>query len=250
MNQGGREQQGSQRQRPAYEAGASLCIPGGRRFHRPPWAFAQGGFLHLRFSPIILCMKEIPTKKIQTLAQIAADLAEGQNFNITRLTILKGLCADPDAAAKFALHIAKLAQKKMKVSKPTYKRLIAAGVRVISRHLKTPTEKTEERLWDLFTEAKEAQSRCEHQQWADVRIIKCWELLIVETALECVLRPWASSVLGYQVARKYAEKFDSRFGSGLIPKSAGFVEEIAEFWGRYYLGRGWRKKLGSVSPNH
>ena len=48
-------------------------------------------------------------KKIQALAKLAADLRQGQNFNITKLTIIKSLCSDPDAAAKFALFIAKLA---------------------------------------------------------------------------------------------------------------------------------------------
>lgn len=188
------------------------------------------------------------TTKIQTLAQIAADLAEGRNFNVTRLTILKGLCADPKAAAKFALNVAKLAQKRMKPAKSAnrreYRRLIAASVRAMAAYLKKPTEKAKERLWDLHAEARQAQNRYEHQRWGAVRIVECWELLIVETAMECVLHPWASSQLGYQVARQYAEKYDSRFPSGLVPKSAPMVEEIAEFWGRFYLGRGWRKKVG------
>jgi len=52
-----------------------------------------------------------------------------------------------------------------------------------------------------------------------------------------------ASVIGYQAARLYAERFDSHYGSGLIPKSAPMVEEIAEFWGRHFLGRGWRRKV-------
>jgi hypothetical protein len=42
-------------------------------------------------------------KRIRTLAQIAAALRGGDHFTITRLTIVKGLCAGPQAAAKFAL---------------------------------------------------------------------------------------------------------------------------------------------------
>ncbi len=191
-------------------------------------------------------------KKIQTLAQIAADLRAGKDFNITRLTLIKSLCEDPEAAAKFALHIAKLTQKNFLAGRAgrgdtkkcqKYKGLIAASIRAMTGYLRTPTEKAKERLWDLFTKAKDAQSKVEHQQWADVRIIECWELLIVETAMECVLHPWHSSIIGYQLARKYAERYDSRYGTGLLPKSAPMVEEIAEFWGRHYLGRGWRKKV-------
>jgi len=94
-------------------------------------------------------------KKLQTLAPIAADLRQGQHFNITRLTILKDLCADPKAAATFARHIAKLTRRKMK---------------------------------------------------------------------------FAKSAKQQRFAR-------------LIAKSAPMMEEIAEFWGRHFLGRAWRKKL-------
>jgi hypothetical protein len=69
------------------------------------------------------------------------------------------------------------------------------------------------------------------------------ELVVVETALECVLRPWASPDLGYCLARQYAERYNSRYGTGLIPESAPMVEDIADFWGRHVLGRGWRKRV-------
>ena len=193
-------------------------------------------------------------KKIQALAKIAADLRHGKDYNITRLTLIESLCSDPDAAAKFALHIAKLAQRQFKArrsgdTKPTkrqeYGRLIAAAIPAMTRYLKSPTETTKSKLWELYERAKEAQNKVEHQQWADVRIIECWELLIVEKAMECMLYPMHASIIGYQVARKYAEKYDPHYGTGLIPKSASMVEEIAEFWGRHYLGRGWKKKVGA-----
>ena len=37
-------------------------------------------------------------------------------------------------------------------------------------------------------------------------------------------------------------------GTGLIPKSAPMIEEIAEFWGCYYLGPGMEEEGGSVAP--
>ena len=184
-------------------------------------------------------------KKLRTLAQIAAKLQEGDHFEVTRLTALKGFCADPEAAAKFALHLAKLTEAKAKPTKQEYERLIAEGVKVMTRHLRKPTEQTKARLEELLAQAKQTQSKIEHQRWADVRLVECWDLLIVETAMECILQPWNSSAIGYQLARKYAEKFDSRYGSGLNQKSAPMVEEIAEFWGRHSFGRGWRKVVGA-----
>ena len=198
-------------------------------------------------------MKEVPAKtvkKVRTLAQIAADLRQGEDFNITRLTVLKSLCSDPDAAAQFALYLAKKTQQQMKrpgrspsKTKQRYQRLAGKAVRGMTSYLKKPTDEAESSLDDVHSEIQGVQDQYENQRWGSVRIIKSRELLVVETALECVLRPWGSSILGYHLARQYAERYDSRYGTGLIPKSAPMVEDIAEFWGRYFLGRGWRKRL-------
>jgi hypothetical protein len=193
-------------------------------------------------------------KKLQTLVQIAADLRQGQHFNITRLTVIKSFCSDPDAAAKFSLHIARLAQRQFEGrrrgdTKPTkwqeYKQLIAAAIPAMTRYLKSPTEKTKDKLLELYRRAKEAQNKYEHQQWGDVRIIECWDLLIVETAMDCLLSPWHAPIFAYQVARQYTERHDPHHGPGLNHKSAPMVEEIVVFWGRHFLGRGWRKKVGT-----
>ena len=198
-------------------------------------------------------MNEVPAatiKKIQTLVQIAADLRHGKDFNITRLTMLKSLCSDPDATAKFALCIAKKTQQAMKRSgrspsktKQRYQRLVGSAVRRMTKHLKEGTTETKSSLDDVHSEIQSVQNKYERQRWGAVRIIKSMELLVVETALECVRYPWASSDLGYRLARQYAERYDSRYFNGLIPKSAPMVEDIAEFWGKHFLGRGWRKRL-------
>ncbi len=55
-------------------------------------------------------------KKVQSLDKMAADLRSGQQFKITRLTMLKSLCEDSEAAAEFALFLAKKAQQQLKAS--------------------------------------------------------------------------------------------------------------------------------------
>ena len=197
-------------------------------------------------------MKEVPPKtlkKIQTLAQIAVDLRQGKDFNITRLTMLKSLYSDPDAA-QFALYIAKKTQQAMKRpgrsrsrKQQRYQRLVGKAVCGMTSYLKKPTDEEKSSLHELLSEIRSVQDRYEHQRWGLVRIIESRELLVVETALECVLHPWASSDLGYRLARRYAERYSPRYTNGLIPESAPFVEDIAEFWGRHFLGRGWRRQL-------
>ena len=198
-------------------------------------------------------MNEVPAKtlkKIQTLTEIAADLRQGKDFNITRLTMLKSLCSDSDAVAQFALYVAKKTQQGMKPpgrspseTRQRYQRLAGKAVRGMTSYLKKPTGEAEESLDNLLSEIRSVQDRYERQQWGPVRIIKSRELLVVEMALECVLNPWYSSVLGYRLARQHAERYNSRYGTGLIPESAPFVEDIAEFWGKHLLGRGWKKRL-------
>jgi len=198
-------------------------------------------------------MNEVPAatiKKIRNLAQIAADLRQGRDFNITRLTMLKSLCGDPDAAAQFALYIAKKTQQAMKrpgrsLSKKQqrYQRLVSRAVRTMTAYLKNPTEAVDTDLHELLLEVRSVQDRYEHQRWGPVRIIESMELLVAETALQCVLHPWASSDSGYRLARQYAERYNPRYGTGLIPETAPFVDDIAEFWGKHLFGRGWKKRL-------
>ena len=192
-------------------------------------------------------------KKIQTLAEIAAELRQGKSFKVTRLTLLKNLCNRPEDAAKFAVHLAKRTLKRMQEQKcPShitsdnwehYLKLAAMATRVMTKRVKQAIAEEPLPLDALRTEIRNAQSQYERQPWKSVRIIHSWELLIVETALECVLRPSVSQVLAYDLARQYCERYDARYGSGLIPESAPLVEDIAEFWGRHFLGRGWRKWL-------
>jgi len=57
---------------------------------------------------------------------------------------------------------------------------------------------------------------------------------VVEESLKSVLKGYEAAIWAYQAAKDYAERYDARHGSGLIPSSAPMVEEIAEFWWKYY----------------
>jgi hypothetical protein len=192
-------------------------------------------------------------RKIQTLAEMATELRQGESFKVIRLTLLKSLCNRPEDAAKFAVHLTKRTLKRMQEQEcPShitsenwkhYLKLAAKAAREMTRRVKQGIAEEPPPLHALWTEIRDAQSQYERQAWGSVRIIHSRGLLIVETALECVLRPSVSQVLAYDLARQYCERRDARYGSGLIPESAPMVEDIAEFWGRHFLGRGWRKWL-------
>ncbi len=188
--------------------------------------------------------------KINRLVEIAAQLRNGQHFQITRLTLLKEFCSDPADTVAFGLHLTQLARPK---AKKKFRPLIDRAVRVIRSHLRRPGSVCREALRAAYEDLRDSQSEVEHHRWADVRIIHYKEGLLAEYAMECVLRPWESVRTGYRLAALYAERYDPRYGTGLIPASALAVDEITAFWrsrvrGRFALRRrpapGKRRPVG------
>jgi hypothetical protein len=182
---------------------------------------------------------------VRKLARIATELQQGESFSITRLTMLKRLCADPGAAARFALHLTERTHERMQQSTlpshltperwESFKQQVAAGVECLSHHLSQPTPETLSALRVARSALKASQNQYQKQAWGPVRIIESREALLVEVAISCVLMPQQSADWGYRLARNYAERYAPRYGSGLIPDSAPYVEEIAAFW-RHELG--------------
>ena len=172
--------------------------------------------------------------KINRLVEIAAQLRNGQHFQITRLTLLKGLCEDQTAAMRFGLYLTKRAQAK---ATKEFRPRIDRAVRLIQAYLRRPGSVTHEVLWAAFEELRDSQNEIRHHRWAEVRIIHSKEALLAECAMECVLRPWESVRTGYRLAALYAERYDPRYGTGLIPASASAVKDIAAFWTKHFHER-------------
>lgn len=68
------------------------------------------------------------------------------------------------------------------------------------------------------------------------RVIEIQQVVIVKTALRIGATPMHAADWSYQIARMYAESYNPRFGTGLIPDSAEAVEVVVDFWCRYYSG--------------
>ncbi len=181
-------------------------------------------------------------KKIQKLSQIAEELYEGKWFNITRLTVLKNLCERPEIAAQFVLYLAKITQRKMDEKEQKHiepkkwsqhKELVKRAILQMEKYLVGDMDKEEDSLRIVWREIKGLQNEHEKQHWGPIRLIESSETLIVEKALECVLSPESSSHCGYYVGKEYAERYNPKYGTGLIPESAPLVEDIINFWKQY-----------------
>src|SRR5262244_920826 len=195
--------------------------------------------------------KVIP--KIRQLATIARELREGASFNITRLTTLKSLCEDATAAARFAVHLAQLTYRRMQEKAcpfhldpqqwEYYKQVVDEAIRQMQRYVEEPSEEAADLVRAWLSDVRAIQNTYRNQAWGPVRIIHSTEVLLIEYALSCLLQPTASADWGYHLARQYAERYNSRYGTGLIPESAPLVDDIADFWCQYHLGKPLREWL-------
>jgi hypothetical protein len=193
--------------------------------------------------------------KIRRLAKLAGELREGNHFNITRLTSLKSLCEDADATMHFAVHVAKQTYQTMQKRKrpsyiepekwDAYKALVAKALEYMEAYVEDLTHETQRALWTVQSEVKNVQNTYKKNQWGPVRIIQSGDVLLIEYALSCLLQPNASSDWGYRIARQYAECSNSRYGTGLMPESAPMVEDIADFWCQFHMGKPLQEWLGT-----
>src|SRR5438552_2207547 len=191
--------------------------------------------------------------KIRQLTTIARELREGASFNIARLTTLKSLCEDATAAVRFALHLAQLTYRRMQEKAcpfhldpqqwEYYKQVVDEAIRQMQRSIEQPTQEAADLVRAWLSDVRAIQNTYRNQAWGPVRIIHSTEVLLIEYALSCLLQPTASADWGYHLARQYAEWYNSRYGTGLIPESAPMVEDIADFWCQYHLGKSLREWL-------
>jgi hypothetical protein len=175
-------------------------------------------------------------KKVKRLSEIAEELRQGKDFPITRLTTIKSCCGEPEAAAAFGLFLAQRIQSKMRQEKCSerYRELVDRAVKELKPYLTDPTEERRARLSSLCREMEAEQNDCERVGWNMVRMIRSRDLVVVEESLKSVLKSSEAPIWAYHAAKDYAERYDARHGTGLIPRSAPMVEEIAGFWRQYY----------------
>lgn len=175
---------------------------------------------------------------------------------MTRLTVLKKLCQDVRGGTRFLVHLAAAARDQMRreqlrrrgsaQERSRQQRLASSAVSSMRRYLASPSEQGAERLFELLGQIHLEQDTDESAPQGAPRIITNPSLLVVEHALRGVLSPTELPQWAYRAARQFAERYDSRFPEGLVPKSAPMVEEMADFWCRELFKRPLRQWLVSA----
>ena len=103
--------------------------------------------------------------------------------------------------------------------------------------MESPDSDKRSALWSIFPKLQQVQGQRDGPYGALLIIVHNRYVFLVESALRCLLYPEMSSRLGYELARNYAERYNPRYGTGLIPESAPLVEDITNFWCQYHFGQ-------------
>jgi hypothetical protein len=181
--------------------------------------------------------------RIQKLVGLPAEIRQSQwGVEITRLTVLKSLCQQPELANRFVLHLARKTFEHLGLNKNrtapsdrpielSHRRMMEEALEGMASWQRNPTEQLRRSLSDLHGRMRAEQNEHRKIPFGHVRLITDSKLLIFEYALSCHLADEQSvGTLVYRTASHYAERYDSSHGTGLIPTSIPFVQDIIDFW--------------------
>lgn len=152
------------------------------------------------------------------------------------MTSIKSLCQDSDPAQAFALFLAVCACRQIeeKAVPARYKEQMDRGIAGMHSFLANPEPERQLELSALLGQIAREQDEFRNIPWTQIRTIHSMKLLVVAKALKSILRPWEAPFWLYQAAKDSTEKYDPRYGTGLIPSSAPMMQEIADFWRDYF----------------
>ncbi len=180
--------------------------------------------------------------RIRKLAGLPVEIRESRwAVSITRLTVLKSLCQQPDLANRFVAHLARktfehLSEEKGRSAHPatptelSHRQMMAEALEGMAAWQRSQSEKLRRTLSDLLGRMRAEQNEYRNIPFGALRLITDSKLLMFEYALECHLAPerevgtWA-----YQTARHYAERYEGSQGTGLISASIPLVRDIVDF---------------------
>jgi hypothetical protein len=171
---------------------------------------------------------QVPEK----LLAIVADINTHGSANLTRLTVMKKWFEGKGRLPAFGLWVARRAASRKGKTKAEAGVLLndaraLLGTTSTREDFLRPVDKAAAR--DLHDRARDFQNEYEDQRWARVRIVHCWQLLLVEKGLALYLGQKNTPSDGYQLAANYCENYDPKYGTTLNGPSKTKLMEIARF---------------------
>jgi hypothetical protein len=183
-------------------------------------------------------------RKVRKLAHLPEEARQSRfAVSVTRLTVLKSLCEQPEVATCFVTYLGRkvlerVKQGKGRTSRPkgatdlAHREMMSEALAGLEAWQQRPTDDLRQALADLQWRMQAEQNEYKNIPWGAVRVVTDWDLFLFEQALRCLLHPREAGSWAYKMARDYAERYDPGHGTGLTPASAPLLQDIADFWVR------------------
>jgi len=191
--------------------------------------------------PISNALSRENIRRVQKLEDALEDLRQGNSkyFSITKLTSMKSLCKDEGHRKKYCVYLASLVRDNEKnladkENEEKIDKLIQQAYLVIENVAKEGSNINIVVAKATLSRLKDFQDQYKRVKWSTVRIINSTDLLILENILQCLLSQTdIAASYAYDATRNYVEKYNPRYGTGLIPESIPMLEKVICFWNRY-----------------
>jgi len=181
--------------------------------------------------------------KLKKLEEELKNLSNRWAIDITRLTIIKYLCRDPLAMIAYAYFLANKISPliEYKEKEVPLKKIVEESIALMKKILDKSfqqeqllfEETDKKQLWNLCYQLQRSQNTVEKRGWNHIRVITNWRIMMIEQTLECFIHH-ENPKKGYELSKYYTEKYDSSYGTGLIPKSLEYLQDVVHFWVGYY----------------
>ncbi|MBK8534801.1 MAG: hypothetical protein IPL59_06570 [Candidatus Competibacteraceae bacterium] len=167
----------------------------------------------------------VPEKIIKIINEIDAK----GNAKLTRLTVLKKWLEPPGRLPAFGLWMAACAASRKREATETAGKLFDEAHALLAAYEIGAPGPSRFAAEDLYKRLQRFQNEYQNRNWATVRIIRHWDLLLVEEGLALYLRHHASPSHGYKLAADYCQHHDLHYGNSLSGPSRLKLEEMVRF---------------------
>ena len=166
----------------------------------------------------------------EKLLKIADEIDVHGHASLTKLTVLKKWFERPGRLSAFALWVAARAvSRKGKTGGAAAKLFREARALLAGLNKYKPKLNDRRAAEALHDRLRDFQNEYQNQRWGPVRIIRNWNLLLMEEGLAICLWYADSPSHGYKLAADYCRHYDSRYGNSLNGPSRTKILEMVRF---------------------
>ena len=162
------------------------------------------------------------------LASIATQIDRTGSTETQRLTVLKKWFREEGRAEAFALWMIDRITADITPSSDKA-RVLVTDARTLLKQIQEGTTLNRPAINALYSRLQAFHSDYRRISYGSVRIVNDWSVLLLEMAFEICRSPGHQSAAGYQLAARYCEHYDARYGKSLNGPSRERVQAIAQF---------------------